>query len=117
MLVNIILGLEESLYQFDLNSDNSIRRLKGKSRPVNDQDTRFAILKSIFYIDEVIVFNEDTPIKLIEQISPDLLIKGADYLEEEIVGAEYVKNNGGKVMRVNILPDKSTTKIIKKIRN
>jgi len=99
-----------------LNSDSSIKRLKGKSRPVNDQNTRYEILKSILYIDEVIVFNEDTPIKLIEQISPDLLIKGSDYLEEDIVGADYVKNNGGKIIRVNIMPNQSTSNIINKLQ-
>ena len=83
-----------------LNSDSSIKRLKGKSRPVNDQDTRYEILKSILYIDEVIIFNEDTPIELIEKISPDLLIKGSDYLDEDIVGSEFVKKNGGKILRV-----------------
>ena len=100
-----------------LNSDSSIKRLKGKSRPINNQETRYQILKSILYVDEVIIFNEDTPIKLIEQISPDLLIKGSDYLEEEIVGADFVKNKGGKIMRVNLIPNKSTSNIIKKLKN
>ncbi len=99
-----------------MNSDSSIKRLKGKLRPINNQDTRYEILKSIVYIDEVIVFNEDTPIKLIEKISPDLLIKGSDYLEEEIVGAEYVKKNGGKIMRVNLIPNLSTSNIINKLQ-
>ena len=99
-----------------LNSDSSIKRLKGKLRPINNQDTRYEILKSILYIDEVIIFNEDTPIKLIEKISPDLLIKGSDYLEEEIVGADFVKKNGGKILRVNLIPNNSTSNTINKLK-
>ena len=81
----------KTLETLGLNSDDSIKRLKGESRPVNNEKTRYEILKSISYIDEVIVFNEDTPINLIKEISPDILIKGNDYLEEEIVGADFVK--------------------------
>ena len=98
-----------------LNSDSSIKRLKGQSRPINNEKTRYEILKSIKYIDEVIIFNEDTPINLIKQLSPDILIKGADYLEDEIVGADFVKANGGQILRVDLLENLSTTNTIKKI--
>ena len=98
-----------------LNSDISVRRLKGAKRPVNDQNTRYEILRSIKYVDEVMIFDEDTPIKLIKKISPDLLIKGMDYSEDEIVGAKYVKSYGGSILRVKIIEGKSTTNTINKL--
>lgn len=98
-----------------LNSDNSVRRLKGKKRPINDQQTRYEILKSIKYIDEVIIFDEDTPLNLIKEISPDLLIKGMDYSETEIIGAEFVRSYGGSILRAKIIEGKSTTNVIKKL--
>ena len=98
-----------------LNSDSSVKKIKGNHRPINDEKTRFEILKSIRYIDEVIIFNEETPLKIIKEISPKVLIKGSDYEESEIVGADYVKNYGGKVIRVNLIPNQSTSKIVKEI--
>ena len=71
--------------------------------------------ESIEYIDEVRIFDEDTPLNLIMEISPDLLIKGSDYLESEIVGADFVKKYRGEILRVNIIEDRSTTKLLDKI--
>ncbi len=99
-----------------LNSDSSVKRLKGDKRPINDEQTRLRILQSIKFIDEVVIFDEDTPIDLIKQISPDFLIKGMDYSESEIIGAEYVKSYGGVVIRAKIIEGKSTTNIIKKFK-
>ncbi len=95
-----------------LNSDNSVKKLKGKSRPVKSQEARKMVLESIKYVDEVIIFDEDTPLELIRKIKPFVLIKGADYEEEEIVGSSYVKNNGGKVIRVKLIPNKSSSRLI-----
>jgi len=99
-----------------LNSDFSIKKLKGEKRPINNQNDRLEMLKSLSFVDEVVIFNEETPINLIKQICPDVLIKGADYSEEEIIGADYVKSNGGKVFRIDLVPNKSTSKIIDKIQ-
>ena len=100
-----------------LNSDESVKKLKGSSRPINDQKTRMQILQSIIYVDEVIIFNELTPINLIKQISPDFLIKGADYNQEEIIGADYVQSYGGKLIIADLVKNISSTKLIKKIKN
>lgn len=99
-----------------LNSDSSIKNLKGDGRPINEQLTRIEILKSIVYIDEVRVFDEETPLRLIKEISPNILFKGADYKEEDIIGAEFVKSYGGKVVRVELISGKSTSQTIKKIK-
>ena len=98
-----------------LNSDKSIKNIKGPKRPINDQETRYQILQSIEHIDEVIIFDEDTPINLIKEISPDVLIKGADYIENEIIGSDFVKSYGGRVMTANLISGKSTTNILNKI--
>ena len=99
-----------------LNSDSSIKNLKGDGRPINEQLTRIEILKSIVYIDEVRIFDEETPLRLIKEISPNILFKGADYNEEDIVGADFVKSYGGKVLRVELISGKSTSQTIKKIK-
>ena len=98
-----------------MNSDNSVKKLKGESRPVKKQESRKMVLESIKYVDEVIIFEEETPLELIKKINPLVLIKGADYAEEEIVGGSYVKNNGGKVIRVKLIPNKSSSRIINSI--
>ncbi len=100
-----------------LNSDSSIKRLKGEKRPINDQYSRLNLLNSLKSIDEVILFNEDTPEQLIEKIKPHILIKGADYKTEEIVGSNFVKSYGGKVIRTKLIENKSSTNLIEKIRN
>ncbi len=95
-----------------LNSDNSVRRLKGPSRPVNDQDTRIAILASLVFVDFIVLFHEDTPENLIQAIKPDILVKGGDYNIADIVGADFVRSYGGKVFTVPLLKGFSTTRLI-----
>tara|TARA_Y100001968_G_C19418334_1_gene750275 strand:- start:435 stop:1832 length:1398 start_codon:yes stop_codon:yes gene_type:complete len=95
-----------------LNSDKSVQKLKGDERPINDQKSRLEILESIKYVDEVRIFDEDTPEELIYKISPDVLIKGEDYEESQIIGSEFVKSYGGKVVRAKLYPGISTSKII-----
>jgi rfaE bifunctional protein nucleotidyltransferase chain/domain len=100
-----------------LNSDASVRRIKGPSRPIQKQADRAAILLALKSVDYVVMFSEDTPDKLIRLIKPDVLVKGADYKESEIVGAAFVRANGGKVRRVRLSPGRSTTKIIRKLNS
>jgi len=95
-----------------INSDLSIKKLKGENRPINNQHDRAFFLESIGVVDAVVIFNEDTPIKLLEIIKPDVLVKGGDYIIEEIVGKEYAK----KVEIINFFYDYSTTDLIQKIK-
>lgn len=95
-----------------LNSDASVRRLKGASRPVQGEGARAAVLGAIGYVNLVVLFEQDTPIELIEHIQPDLLVKGADYKVDEIVGADIVQKAGGRVMTVDLVPGQSTTRLI-----
>lgn len=100
-----------------INTDDSVRRLKGESRPINTLDARIEMLKALDCVDAVIPFDTDTPEELITTLSPEILVKGGDYREEEIAGAGYVKKNGGKVV---ILPHNfklSSTSIVEKIIN
>ncbi len=99
-----------------LNSDDSIRRIKGKDRPVNIQQHRKKVLEALKPVDLVIVFDEDTPEKLIKMIKPDVLVKGGDWKIENIVGADFVKSYGGTVTTIDFVYDISTTKIIEKIK-
>jgi D-beta-D-heptose 7-phosphate kinase/D-beta-D-heptose 1-phosphate adenosyltransferase len=99
-----------------LNSDSSVKKLKGDSRPVNNQDARAMILASLENVDAVIIFNEDTPIELIKFFRPDVLVKGGDYKENEIVGADVVKANGGSVKIVPLVSGLSTTHLIESIK-
>lgn len=98
-----------------LNSDDSVKRLKGDSRPINDQDARALLLAALSMVDGVVIFEEDTPLKLINSILPDVLVKGGDYTVEDIAGAKEVVANGGKVVINPILDGFSTTAIIKAI--
>jgi D-glycero-beta-D-manno-heptose 1-phosphate adenylyltransferase len=100
-----------------LNADSSVRRIKGESRPVNDQNSRAAILAAMFFVDAIVVFEEDTPLNLISTLLPDYLVKGADYSVENIVGAKEVIANGGEVKTINFVEGYSSTSIINKIRN
>jgi len=95
-----------------LNSDGSVRRLKGPTRPINPQKARAFVLAALESVDFVTVFNEDTPYKLIKSLLPDILIKGADWKGKPVVGADVVKCNGGKVEFVTFVDNFSTTKII-----
>ena len=100
-----------------LNSDSSVKRLKGEDRPVNSQESRATLLSAFFFIDAVVVFDEDTPLNLIKALLPDILVKGADYLVENIVGANEVIANGGEVKTISFVEGHSSTNIIKKIKN
>jgi D-beta-D-heptose 7-phosphate kinase/D-beta-D-heptose 1-phosphate adenosyltransferase len=94
-----------------LNSDASVKNLKGDSRPINDQDSRKLLLESLRFVDEVIIFEEDTPELLVEKICPDILVKGGDYLIDQIVGKQYAK----KVVVFPYVDGKSTTNTIEKL--
>jgi len=94
-----------------LNSDASVKKLKGESRPVNDQESRKLLLESLRFVDEVIVFEEETPELLIEKIRPDILVKGGDYSIDQIVGKQYAK----KVVVFPYVDGKSTTNTIEKL--
>jgi rfaE bifunctional protein nucleotidyltransferase chain/domain len=100
-----------------LNSDSSVKRIKGNDRPVNDQNSRAALLAALFFVDAIVVFDEDTPINVITALMPDILVKGADYSVENIVGAKEVIANGGEVKTINFVEGYSSTSIIQKIRN
>jgi len=95
-----------------LNSDDSVKRIKGDKRPILKQEERAFILFNLKPVDYVIFFDEDTPEKLISEIIPDILVKGADWAVEKIVGKEIVEKNGGKVMNIEFMNDQSTSKII-----
>jgi len=99
-----------------LNSDMSIRRLKGQDRPVNTEADRVAVLSELESVDYILTFDADTPIELIEAIRPDVLVKGADYTREEVVGAEVVEASGGRVHLVELVEGRSTTNLIRKMR-
>ena len=100
-----------------LNSDKSIKRLKGQNRPINNQTDRVMFLTSLFYVDAVCVFEENTPIKLIELIKPNILVKGGDYKVEEIVGKKIVSDSGGIIKVINFQKGYSTTSLINRIKN
>jgi D-beta-D-heptose 7-phosphate kinase/D-beta-D-heptose 1-phosphate adenosyltransferase len=100
-----------------LNSDNSVKRLKGQQRPVNDQDSRALLLASLLMVDAVVIFEEDTPLELINSIEPDVLVKGGDYTIENIVGAKEVIVNGGRVVINPVIEGYSTTSMIDKLKD
>ncbi len=100
-----------------LNSDASIRRLKGPSRPLIPEADRAAMLRALRAVDEVILFDEPTPARLIEQIRPDVLVKGGDWPISQIVGADVVRARGGRVLSLPLEPGYSTTSLIERIRN
>jgi rfaE bifunctional protein nucleotidyltransferase chain/domain len=99
-----------------LNADSSVKRLKGDGRPVNDQNSRALLLATFFFVDAIVVFEEDTPLNLISAILPDILVKGADYAIENIVGAKEVIANGGEVKTINFVEGYSSTSIIQRIK-
>ncbi|MBN9546590.1 MAG: D-glycero-beta-D-manno-heptose-7-phosphate kinase [Alphaproteobacteria bacterium] len=99
-----------------LNADASVRRLKGEGRPVQDEMARAIVLASLAAVDLVVIFSEDTPDHLIRQIRPDILVKGADYKRESIVGADFVASYGGDVMLADVVPDRSTSDLIGRAR-
>jgi D-beta-D-heptose 7-phosphate kinase/D-beta-D-heptose 1-phosphate adenosyltransferase len=95
-----------------LNTDKSVKNLKGDSRPINNQQDRAYVLSSLKSVDYVIYFDEETPLNLINKILPDVLVKGSDYALENIVGADVVINNGGKVITIPLVDGKSTSALI-----
>lgn len=99
-----------------VNSDASVKKLKGPGRPVNDENSRALLLASLLVTDAVVIFDDDTPLELIKTILPDVLIKGGDYTINEIAGAKEVVAAGGKVVINSIIPGFSTTGIIEKIK-
>ena len=98
-----------------LNSDESTRSIKQKNRPIVSQDQRAEVLAGLECVDYITVFNEPDPLKLIQALKPDVLVKGSDWKEEDIIGADVVKEGGGKVVRVDVVPDISTSRIIQRI--
>ncbi len=99
-----------------LNTDASIRRLKGKSRPINNENSRALVIASLVMVDAVVLFDEDTPLNIIGSLLPDVLVKGGDYTIETIVGAKEVISNGGRVVINPIVKGFSTTNLINKMK-
>lgn len=100
-----------------LNADDSVRRLKGPDRPVNDQETRAVMLASLEMVDRVVVFEEDTPEALIEAIRPQVMIKGADYKAEDLPGAAFMRETGGEILLAPLLDGRSTSNIVNKLKS
>lgn len=98
-----------------LNTDDSVRRIKGEQRPILKQDERAFIMTNLKPVDYVVFFSEDTPEKLISELIPDVLVKGADWSVDKIVGKDIVERNGGEVRTIEFVNDQSTSKIIKLI--
>jgi D-beta-D-heptose 7-phosphate kinase/D-beta-D-heptose 1-phosphate adenosyltransferase len=98
-----------------LNSDLSVRRLKGPGRPVQSETARAMLLASLKTVDAVVIFPQDTPLELIEALQPDVLVKGADYRVNTVVGAELVQKRGGKVLLAELVPAQSTTSTIERM--
>ncbi len=98
-----------------INSDASVRRIKGDKRPIVSQENRAYMVGALTSVDYVVIFEEDTPLELIKWVKPDILVKGGDWAEDEIVGADFVKQNGGRVCTIPLREGLSTTKIIEKI--
>jgi D-beta-D-heptose 7-phosphate kinase/D-beta-D-heptose 1-phosphate adenosyltransferase len=99
-----------------LNSDESVRRLKGPERPVQHEAARAQVLASLELVDLVVIFEEDTPLALIETLRPDLLVKGADYALDQVVGGDIVQGYGGRVLLASLTPGFSTTRTIERLR-
>lgn len=101
-----------------VNTDSSARRLgKGAIRPITDEKSRSMIIAALEFVDAVVLFEEDTPYNIIESVQPDILVKGADYKPEDIVGYDIVTANGGSIKTITFLPGYSTTSIEQKIKN
>lgn len=99
-----------------VNTDNSVKRIKGETRPVQDEYARAVLLASLSFVSAVVLFDEDTPYDLIKRIQPDILIKGSDYNIEDIVGNDIVLAKGGKVITIDFIEGYSTTSIIEKLK-
>jgi D-beta-D-heptose 7-phosphate kinase/D-beta-D-heptose 1-phosphate adenosyltransferase len=99
-----------------LNSDASVKRLKGEGRPVQNERARAEVLAALEAVDLIAIFEEDTPIKLINAIRPSVLVKGGDYTREQVVGHEIVEAHGGEILLVEVLPGFSTTSLVERAR-
>jgi rfaE bifunctional protein nucleotidyltransferase chain/domain len=100
-----------------LNTDDSVRRIKGEHRPINTQEARAALLASLSFVDAVVLFDQDTPLDLIKVVKPDVLVKGSDYKPDDIVGSEVVNKKGGSIKTIEFLEGYSTTSLIQKIKS
>ena len=100
-----------------LNTDASVSRIKGKTRPINDEKSRAMVLASLAFVSMVVLFSDDTPYELIKTLQPDILVKGADYKAEEIVGHDVVTGRGGNVLTIDLVSGYSTSAIEKRIVN
>jgi len=100
-----------------VNTDNSVRRLKGAARPITNENSRSVIIASLQFVSAVVLFDEDTPYNLIKQVQPDVLVKGSDYKPEDIVGFDIVKAKGGEIVTIDYLDGYSTSDLEKKIKN
>jgi D-beta-D-heptose 7-phosphate kinase/D-beta-D-heptose 1-phosphate adenosyltransferase len=98
-----------------LNSDASVRRLKGKSRPIQNETARATVMAALGFVDAVVIFDEDTPLEMIQATRPDVLIKGADYRLDQVVGRDVVESRGGRVALIQLVPESSTTRIVSRI--
>ena len=99
-----------------VNSDHSVRSIKGDKRPILSQEARTELLAALVCVDGVVVFDEDNPLKVIQYLMPDILVKGGDWEEDQIIGSDVVKKAGGQVKRIPYISGYSTTDIIKKIK-
>ncbi len=113
--------LEASAAQGDrlvvaINSDASVRRLKGQDRPIQDETARARVIGAIRCVDLVVIFEEDTPLEIISALLPDVLVKGADYRPDEVVGADVVTANGGRLVLVDLVAGRSTSALVAKAR-
>jgi D-beta-D-heptose 7-phosphate kinase/D-beta-D-heptose 1-phosphate adenosyltransferase len=97
-----------------LNTDASVRELKGPTRPVQAEGVRAAVMAAVKGVDAVVLFGEPTPLEAIRALEPDVLVKGADYAEDQIVGADIVRARGGRIVRARLVDGQSTTKVIEK---
>ncbi|CAN5401815.1 D-glycero-beta-D-manno-heptose 1-phosphate adenylyltransferase [soil metagenome] len=100
-----------------VNSDESVKKLKGPQRPVNNENDRAFVMNSLKPVDAVVIFNEDTPFEIIKEIKPDILVKGGDWKVEDIVGSDIVLANGGEVKSLKFIKDYSTTALLEKIHS
>ncbi|PLX12175.1 MAG: D-glycero-beta-D-manno-heptose 1-phosphate adenylyltransferase [Marinilabiliales bacterium] len=99
-----------------LNTDNSVKRIKGEKRPVQDEKARAILMASLSFVSAVVLFDEDTPYDLIQKVQPDVLVKGSDYNVEDIVGYDIVTAKGGEVVTIDFIEGYSTTSIIDKLK-
>ncbi len=106
---------EGDLLVIGLNSDASVRLIKGEKRPIVTQDQRAEVLASLGCVDYVVMFDEPDPLALIETLKPNVLVKGEDWTEDNIIGAEFVKSNNGKIVRIKFVDETSTSGIIERI--